>query len=160
MSNNTNTVKAKAGAPAKPVFVPRGKFTVDQAYQFNVTEKGNKVCKLTVRKFVESSAAGYRIVKKNGVAKKLKVEKILNLLDEVAKKDTAGRPNFLYTKITGAPAPKATKTPKAVKATPTVTPAVTTTVPVGTTVVPEIVVPVVTPEPVVASPAIADPVSY
>jgi len=148
MSNAKSVVKGKAGAPAKPIYVPRGKFTVEQAYQYNVTEKANKVCKLTVRKYVESSAAGYRIVKKNGVAKKIRVEKILTLLDEVAKKETAGRPNFLYVKVAGAPAPKVAKTPKAV------VPAVTATVPVITTVVPD-----VTP-PVVASPANTDPVSY
>jgi len=124
-----NAIKSKAGAPQKPVLVPRGKFTVEQAYQLNV-EKANPVCKLTVRKFVESSAVGYRIVKKNGVAKKIKVEKILDLLDEVAKKATVGRPNFLYTRVASAPAPKPVKAVKPVKVKPVVagvTPPVVTT---------------------------------
>jgi hypothetical protein len=158
---NKNTVKGPAGAPAKPVLVPsRGKFSVDQAFQLNV-EKGNKVCKLTVRKFVESSAAGYRIVKKNGVAKKIKVAKILTLLDEVAKKETAGRPNFLYTRVAGATAPTPTKATKPVKTATVVTPAVTTVVPAAVTVVPQVVVPVVSPapEPVVA-PANTEAVPY
>jgi hypothetical protein len=164
MSNKNSAVKGKAGAPAKPIFLPRGKFTIEQAYQFNVTEKANKVCKLTVRKYVESSAAGYRIVKKNGVAKKIKVEKLLNLLDEVAKKETAGRPNFLYTKASGVVAPKATKV-KAVKAkvTPTVTPVAAAVVP---DVTPVVVTPVVavteTVVPTIVSPVAAstEPVAY
>lgn len=146
-----NTVKNKAGAPQKPVLVPRGKFTVDQAFQLNV-EKANPVCKLTVRKFVESSAAGYRIVKKNGVAKKIKVEKILDLLDEVAKKATAGRPNFLYTRSAGV----VSKPVKAVKVKPVVA-APVVAAPTPVTVVPDVTPPVI---PTAAVPPNTDPVSY
>lgn len=168
MSNKNSAVKGKAGAPAKPIFLPRGKFTIEQAYQFNVGEKANKVCKLTVRKYVESSAVGYRLVKKNGKAKKIQVPKILDLLDEVAKKETAGRPNFLYTKASGVVAPKATKTVKTAKVkaavvTPTVTPVAATVVP---DVTPVVVTPVVavteTVAPTIVTPVAAstEPVSY
>lgn len=154
-----NAVKSKAGAPQKPVLVPRGKFTVDQAFQLNV-EKANPVCKLTVRKFVESSAVGYRIVKKNGVAKKIKVEKILDLLDEVAKKATAGRPNFLYTRSAGVVAKpvKAVKPVKvkAVKVKPVVV-APVVAAPIVVTVVPDVTPPVVTTAAVTPN---TDPVSY
>jgi len=152
-----NAIKSKAGAPQKPVLVPRGKFTVEQAYQLNV-EKANPVCKLTVRKFVESSAVGYRIVKKNGVAKKIKVEKILDLLDEVAKKATVGRPNFLYTRVASAPAPKPVKAVKPVKVKPVVAGKVIAA-PVVVTVVPDVTPPVVTTT-TAAVPANTDPVSY
>lgn len=148
-----NTVKSKAGAPQKPVLVPRGKFTVDQAFQLNV-EKANPVCKLTVRKFVESSAVGYRIVKKNGVAKKIKVEKILTRLDEVAKKATAGRPGFLYTRSAGVVA----KPVKAVKVKLVVAaPVVVVAAPTPVTVVPDVTPPVVTTAAVTPN---TDPVSY
>lgn len=149
----TKTVKGKAGAPQKPVFVPRGKFTVEQAYQLNV-EKKNQVCLLTVRKFVDSAAVGYRIVKKNGVEKKIKVDKILTRLGEVAKKATVGRPNFLYIRDTALVAKlvskPAVKAPKVVK--------VKAAAPAPAVAVPVTVVPSVTPP--VASPANTDPVSY
>jgi hypothetical protein len=161
MKNVKNVVvKGKSGAPAKQVDLPRGKFTIEEAYQYNRTVKMNKVCKLTVLNFIKNSAAGYKLVKTGDKVKKVQFPKTLTLLEEVVKKDGAGRPCFLYIKsISDA---ETSKSGKAVKVTPTVV-AVTSEVasevatPVVVTIVPDVTPACVTP--VVVS-EVLEPVAY